>query len=121
MRLFFSLGLFLVFGSACLQAQEYIEGKIITYNKDTLICKILKHKSRKQETQTSYQFIQVLTEFGDIRTFDPTQIAAYIKDKQLFRSLRIDTAKHYPISIFIKQLVSGRAELYYHPGNEKIS
>ena len=119
MKLFLSLGLFLFFWSACLQAQEYVPGKIITYNKDTLSCKILKHKSRKLETQTSYQSIQVLTESGDTTTLDAAQIAAYIKDKQLFRSLRLDTTKSQPINIFIKQLVSGRAELYYHPGNEK--
>jgi hypothetical protein len=60
-----------------------------------------------------------LTESGNIQTFDPSQIFAYIKNKQLFRSLRTDTAKHYSINIFIKQLVSGRAGLYYYPGDEK--
>ncbi len=116
MRLFLWTGMLLILLCNCTQAQEYVAGKIITTQKDTVVVKLLKFKSRKQEAQESFLSVQVQEADGIVKTLYPVDIDGYSKEGEVFRSLRPVTGNYPQTGIFIKQITSGRAELYYHPG-----
>jgi hypothetical protein len=88
MTRFFLLALLL---ALCLpgfaQAQAYVDGKIFTTAQDTIACKILKYKSRKQENLERFAVVQVQLADGTVKTYRPVDIAGYVKEGETFRSL----------------------------------
>ncbi len=116
MGFFLLAGVLLILLSDYTNAQEYVEGKIITVQQDTAVVKLLKYKNRKQEAQERFSSVQVQEADGTLKMLHPADINGYIKEDQVFRSLRPVTGDYAQTGIFIKQITSGRAELYYHPG-----
>ncbi len=116
MRFFLPIVGLLIFLFDYANAQEYVEGKIIIAQGDTIISKLLKHKSRKQEAQESFLSVQVQEANGTLKTLYPVDIVGYVKGGEVFRSLRPISGDYPRTGIFIKQITRGRAELYYHPG-----
>jgi hypothetical protein len=98
------------------RAQSYVDGKIITTGRDTVACKILKYKNRKQENLERFAAVQVQQADGTVKTFRSADIAGYVKEGETFRSLCPGTDAYPPEGIFIRQIAAGRANLYHNPG-----
>ncbi len=98
------------------RAQAYVDGKIFTTGQDTVACKILKYKSRKQENLERFAAVQVQLADGTVKTYQPVDIAGYAKEGETFRSMCPGTDAYPPGGIFIRQVAAGRANLYHNPG-----
>jgi hypothetical protein len=93
-----------------------VDGKIFTTAQDTIACKILKYKSRKQENLERFAVVQVQLADGTVKTYRPVDIAGYVKEGETFRSLCPGTDAYPPAGIFIRQVAAGGANLYHNPG-----
>jgi hypothetical protein len=102
-----------------LQAQELVEGKIITHAKDSIACKILKYKKRSQEAELAYKEVQVQDETGAVKTFYPTDIAGYIKEGVVYRSMNTSNPGFPELKLFMQRITSGKVELYTNPAYGK--
>lgn len=105
--------LLLLFTCGALSAQDAVDGQIITLSRDTIACKILNTKKRKDQQRLNYTNLQILDSLGNVKQIAPKEIEGYIKDGEFYKSLY---AKDF--SFFMLLITDGKVSLYFYPGYE---
>lgn len=95
------LSIFALLFSPVVVAQVYVEGKIITHSSDTIACQMLKLKKRAEEYQACFQAVQVQDDSGKVKTLYPVDIAGYMKQGIVYKTLRAKAADKSEMNLFI--------------------
>jgi hypothetical protein len=94
-----------------LSAQDAVDGHIITLSKDTVACKILNAKKRKDQQRLNYTNLQIVDSLGNVKQIAPKEIEGYIKEGEFYKSLYTKD-----FSCFMLLITDGNVSLYFYPG-----